>query len=92
VKETSLEKKLRLRVKKAGGVCIKLPAFLYRGIPDRLVLLPLARIYFVEMKADNGKTSTHQTRWMKLLSKLGFESVIIKGATNLENFLNDLKI
>lgn len=92
MREVGLEKKLRLRVKKAGGVCIKLPAILYRGIPDRLVLLPLARVYFVEMKVDDGKTSPHQTRWRKLLSKLGFESVIIKGATNLENFLNDLKI
>lgn len=87
--ESTLENTLRLAVKRSGGLCFKLPAFLYRGIPDRLVLLPGARVWFVELKTDTGRTSVHQKRYQKILQTLGFNSVIIQGELPLKEFIHD---
>jgi hypothetical protein len=88
VKESTLEKRLTRAVKDSNGLCIKLPAFLYRGIPDRLILLPGARIYFVELKAVRGRVSPHQARFIKFLRTLGFPSDIIQGEDHLKEFIN----
>lgn len=76
-------------VRSAGGLCIKLPANLYRGIPDRLVLLPGGRVYFVELKTEKGKPSVHQLRYQIFLRNLGFNSDIIQGETQLRRFIEN---
>ena len=86
-RETKIEKELRLAVEAAGGRCIKLPAILYRGIPDRLVVLPGARVYFVELKTETGRVSIHQKRWRSFLLKLGFNCTIISGISDLRRFV-----
>lgn len=92
-KESKIETDLRVDVEAAGGVCIKLPAILYRGIPDRLVLLPGAVIVFVELKKDKARTQrstkVHQTRWKKLLVALGFNHFQLEGMDGLETFRKD---
>lgn len=89
MRESRVEAMLVRAVKKAGGVCWKLPANLYRGIPDRMVLLPGARVYFVEVKADTGRVSPHQTRLVKFLHQLGFHSYIITGPIQMQEFIHD---
>ncbi|MBR5879532.1 MAG: VRR-NUC domain-containing protein [Akkermansia sp.] len=43
-------------------------------MPDRLVLLPGGRIYFVEMKRPkDGRLSPRQEWWGEKLTALGFE-------------------
>ena len=86
--EVVVEDELRKKVVAAGGLCIKLPAILYRGIPDRLVLLPGARIFFVELKrAKKGRISIHQDRFKETLCSLGFPCVTILGRPDLDNFV-----
>lgn len=88
--EAVVEEELRLAIKAAGGLCIKLPAILYRGIPDRLVLLPRARIFFVELKrAKKGRGSVHQDRFKETLCSLGFPCVTILGRPDLETFVRN---
>ena len=89
MKESTLEKALVVAVKKAGGLCIKLPASSYRGIPDRLVLLPGSRIFFVELKAEDGRLSIHQSRFQNILQTLGFNSYIIQGKPSLMEFIEN---
>lgn len=86
--EARLDQALRTAVKRVGGLCIKLPAVWYIGIPDRLVLLPGSRIYFVELKSDTGRLSAAQARWSALLIKLGFQVFIIKGKIQLKEFIH----
>jgi hypothetical protein len=86
--ESTLEKRLTKAVKEQGGLCIKLPANLYKGIPDRMILLPKGRIYFVELKVLNGRVSVAQNKFLSLLNKLGFNSGIIRGKQQLEEFIN----
>lgn len=88
--ESKIEDDLRKGVEAAGGLCIKLPALLYRGIPDRMVLLPGAVLVFVELKKDRARTKkstkVHQTRWKKLLIAMGFNHFQLEGIDGLETF------
>lgn len=71
--EDSVEGHLLKRVKAVGGICIKLPAIWYSGIPDRLVLLPGGKVLFVELKRPvGGKFEPGQPMWLRKLARLGF--------------------
>lgn len=85
--ESKLEQKLKKQVELRSGKCVKLNPMADRGIPDRLVLLPGGRVFFVELKTDTGKPSRHQTRWQERLFTLGFKSLIIYGEEGLNDFL-----
>jgi len=91
--ELALEKRLRLAVNAAGGHCIKLPANLYRGIPDRLVLLPLGRVFFIELKREHAQTTRrvapNQSVWAEYLLKYGFNFVRISGNDQLKEFVHE---
>ena len=86
--ESKVENDLKKAVEKAGGLCIKLPAFLYAGIPDRLVLLPGGRVHFVELKrARKGRVSRLQDRFRETLCSMGFSCVTLKGRPDLDIFV-----
>lgn len=87
--ESAIEKSLREAVEEAGGRCLKLPSALYRGIPDRMVLLPMGRIFFIELKDDKGRTSRTQSAFRKFLQSIGFYSDIIRGRTQVEQFIRE---
>lgn len=91
-RESVVEGELVKAVRRAGGLCIKLPAFLYRGIPDRLVLLPGGLVIFVEMKDHKGRTMLavrfHQERFRDRLLALGLKWYKIKGRSDLQDFIN----
>ena len=55
MREKTIEKKLVQAVKSEGGMCPKLVSPGTDGMPDRMVLLPEARIGFVEVKAPGAK-------------------------------------
>lgn len=75
--EKSLEKLLVSKIKKLHGLCIKLWAISFTGLPDRLVLLPGGVIRFVEVKSTGKKPTTRQLFVHKQLRKLGFIVVIL---------------
>lgn len=85
--ESKHEKDLREAVTKAGGIAIKLPASLYRGIPDRLILLPNGKVHFVELKRLKGKPSIHQIRFRETLRTLGMAHDIIEGPEQLQQWI-----
>ena len=65
MKESDIEQHLKLCVEKAGGFCLKMTGF--RGIPDRLVLLPGGKAIFVEVKKRDGRVSEAQKTMHKEL-------------------------
>jgi hypothetical protein len=76
VKETRVETTLRVEIKSLGGWAIKfLPSV--SGLPDRIVLLPGGRIYFVELKSPTGTVKPHQTVVHNRLRSLGFEVLVL---------------
>lgn len=71
--EKTVEAYLRGRVKAAGGLALKLVCPGWTGVPDRLILLPGARVYFAETK-DLGKTPKRRQRYVHgRLRSLGFQ-------------------
>jgi hypothetical protein len=90
--EKTLEKKLRDRVKMLGGLAIKFFSSWFTGMPDRMVLMPGGRIWFVEMK-DFGKQVDPRSRQsfvIKLLIKLGFQVRVINSHELLDDFLKEI--
>ena len=76
--EREIETKLRLMVVRAGGKCLKWVCPGWSGVPDRICLLPGARVIFVETKRPKGgKVSALQRYWARQLCGLGFEHYFI---------------
>ena len=77
MREKQIEQKLVKAVKAEGGMCPKLVSPGTDGMPDRMVLLPQARIGFVEVKAPGAKPRPLQERRHEQLRKLGFQVSVL---------------
>ena len=89
--EKFFEKKLREIVKKLGGIAIKIVSPSFTGLPDRLVLMPGARIWFVELKSTGKKPTARQLAVHGLLRRLGFAVLVIDSETTLNAFLHEIR-
>ena len=88
--EKLIEKKLREGVKNSGGIALKFSSPYHRGIPDRIVLMPKGRGYFVELKSTGKKPTPLQAKAMSDLESLGFEVRVIDRQEELNRFLEDI--
>ena len=87
--EKHLENRLRLKIKALGGLCLKWYCASFTGLPDRIVLMPGGRIFFVELKNGNaGRLSARQVVVHRILLNLGFPVIVIKDEETLNKFLN----
>lgn len=89
--EKYFEKKLRETVKALGGLAIKFFVMSFTGFPDRIVLMPGGRIWFVELKSPGKKLSQRQQVVKVILEKLGFSYWVIDSAGALNAFFEMLK-
>lgn len=87
--EKYIEGALCRRVKELDGKCIKLTG--YKGIPDRLVLLPGGIAFFVELKSDKGELAEAQTVWRVTLNALGFNVYTCRSRAELNAVLRRYK-
>lgn len=88
--EANIEKQMYLAVKKLNGRCIKLNPMWNIGIPDRMILLPMGRVYFIELK-HRSKVSKAQVVWIKWLNNAGFDARVIRGKIELDIFLKEIE-
>ena len=86
--EKTLEKKLREGVKRLKGIALKFHCLSFTGMPDRMVLMPKGRIYFVELKSEGKKPSPRQVIVHEMLRNLGFLVFVIDSEETLKNFLD----
>ena len=77
MREKLTEQKLVRAVKNAGGIAVKLVSPGFDGMPDRLLLLPGAKIAFVEVKAMGCKPRPLQRRRHEMLRALGFSVFVL---------------
>lgn len=89
--EKKTERKLRLEVEKIGGLCLKWISPNFSGVPDRIVLMPNGRVYFVELKSEGKRLSPRQRIVVKLLEKMGFEVWRIDSSEIVTKFINRIK-
>ena len=73
--EKEIERKLKVLVEgKLKGKCLKWVCPGWRGVPDRILLLPGGRVQFAELKRPKGgKVDPLQTWWKRQLEGLGFK-------------------
>jgi hypothetical protein len=75
--EKRIEGRLKARTDRAGGMCIKLVVLSVAGLPDRLILLPKAKMMFIELKAPGKVASPLQNYIHKKIRSLGFEVYVV---------------
>ena len=88
--EKLLEKKLRIEVKKLGGIALKFGTTYHTGMPDRIVLMPGAEASFVELKSTGKKPTALQIKALGELAGFGFKTAVIDSQERLDEFLNEL--
>ena len=69
--EKSTEAFLRDEIKALGGRSYKWVSPGCSGVPDRIVILPNGRIFFVELKSEGRKSSAQQKKRQAELRALG---------------------
>lgn len=85
--ERDIERKLKTKIEARGGRCLKWVCPGWAGVPDRIVLLPGARIAFVETKRPKGgRLSKLQEKWQEWLSDLGFTVSVVWNQEDLDCF------
>lgn len=85
--EKLVERTLVNAVQQEGGLCIKLLTHLFIGLPDRLVLLPGGKIFFVELKTTGLKPRKIQEVVHNKLRALGFSVYIIDNTNDAKNII-----
>nr|WP_042294007.1 VRR-NUC domain-containing protein [Candidatus Arthromitus sp. SFB-mouse-NL] len=80
--EKTIENYFKTKTESNGGLCIKLTGFV--GIPDRLILLPGGRMFFVEFKQKGKKPRKIQSFIHDKLRSLGFRVYVIDNKDKIE--------
>ena len=88
--EKLIERNLIKAVESSGGLAIKMFCPFFTGMPDRLVLMPGGKLWFVELKSTNKKQSKRQVYVSGLLQKLGFSVWVIDNRLELNQFLHEV--
>lgn len=87
--ERRVEKRLVMKVRAAGGMCLKM-APTQAGMPDRLVLLPGGRFFLVELKSPRGRLRPIQVVWHQRAAKLGHPVVVLNSTRRVDEWLEGL--
>lgn len=85
--EKTVENRLKNKVKAMGGVALKVNASNMAGLPDRIVMFPQGKIYFVELKAPGKKPRPLQESAHRILRRLGFSVLVIDNPEGVDEFL-----
>jgi len=89
--EKLLEKTLREKVKDLGGLALKFHCLSFTGFPDRIILMPFGKIYFVELKSEGKKRTQIQIKVHILLRDLGYAVSTIDTKERLKQFLTGIE-
>ena len=89
--EEYIEQKLVKAVKKRGGMALKFVSPGLDGVPDRIVLLPMGRMAFVELKAPGKKMRPLQVRRKRQLEGLGFLVYCVDRVEQIGGMLDEIK-
>jgi len=91
VRENKVERHLDSEVKKLGGITRKWVSPGVDGVPDRIVLIA-GKVFFVEVKTEDGKLSTAQQREHTRLKEVGANVYTLCGEGEVDEFIRSLAI
>lgn len=90
MRERQIEIKLRDAVKARGGLALKFVSPGTAGVPDRIVLIPDGRLFFVELKAPGKHLSPKQVKMAAVLEKLGHKVRVIDSNQQVKEFVDEV--
>ena len=91
MREREIEKKLGDAVKTQGGVCWKFVSPGTAGVPDRIILMPMGRIAFVEVKTTGERPRKLQLARHRLLRRLGFKTFLLDNPEQIGGILDEIQ-
>ena len=91
MREKVLEQKLVTAVKKSGCAAPKFVSPGLDGMPDRLVLLPVGMMGFVEVKAPGEKPCPLQLARHRMLRGLGFKVYVLDEEEQIGGILDAIR-
>lgn len=91
MRESTVERKLTIEVKKRGGISPKFVSPGLDGVPDRLVLFSGGRLAFVEVKAPGQKMRPLQLLRKRQLEALGFRVYCIDKPEEIGGVLDEIQ-
>jgi len=91
MREKYIEQKLVKAVKNIGGITPKFTSPGFDGMPDRIVLLPVGNIGFVEVKAPGEKPRPLQLARHELLRRLGFRVYVLDDELQIGGILDEIQ-
>ena len=71
MREKEVEKYLCETVGRIGGTAFKFTSPMNRGVADRVVCLPGGTVWFIEVKAPDGRLTALQERFGQRMKELG---------------------
>lgn len=90
MRESKIEAHLRDETRKRGGRAYKWVSPGNNGVPDRMVLMPGGRIWFVELKAPGKAPTKLQLSQHKRLRELGFQVSVIDSIEGVDALMEEV--
>lgn len=91
MREARIESRLRIEVRRRGGLALKFISPGWVGAPDRIVIMPGGRVWFVETKAPGKKLRALQEKRRKQLTQFGFQVRVISNLEELGVFIREIQ-
>ncbi len=90
--EREIEAYLVKCVKNKNGLCMKWTSPGNAGVPDRIVIVPGGKVYFVELKAEGKKEnlSALQRNFMHKLKNLNCDVRVIASFQEVDDFVKEV--
>lgn len=90
--ESEIEAYLVKSVKSKNGLCMKWTSPGNAGVPDRIVIVPGGKVYFVELKAEGKREnlSPLQRNFMGKLKNLNCDVRVIASFQEVEDFVKEV--
>lgn len=85
--ESLVERHLAARVKQLGGMTRKFVSPGHVGVADRICFFPSGKVFFVEVKTDDGVETSMQKRERKRMLEFGQTAVIVYGKVGVDQLL-----
>ena len=89
MKESQIEARLVRMVSERRGLCYKFVSPGNPGVPDRIVLTPDGRIYFIELKTEVGSLQRIQEYQIGALRKRHADVRVLKGLDAVKAFVDE---
>ncbi len=89
-RERDIERWLRCRIRRMGGRFMKFVSPGEDGVPDRIAVMPGGRVWFVELKTDNGRLTSIQAWQIEQLRGMGARVAVVRGMVGARIFIDQL--